>query len=141
MNSPKIVEGLPIYQVWDRKGNDLPNRRENEIGREEADLLIINESPRIVLVQVAAPLMWMKPENNLSFWKRTPKSAYYFTANDHNEILDKSIKPNFIFYASTWGLFGSSPLLVMEMVCWPSGDKSFQILDLCGNQRTARIFP
>ena len=124
MPSDRIIQGRPLSTIWDGQGNDLPNRRIEDIGREEADKLMMSDTPpQIIIAQVGAPMLWprMSVEDAHKFWKRTPRSAYYFTARDHDDVMDKSIKPSFMFYPSRWGSHGDSEVLLLEMVCWPSG--------------------
>ena len=124
MPSERIIKGRPLSIIWDRHDLDLPNRRLEDIGREEADRLMMADSPpHVLLAQVGAPMLWIRlsVEDLRKFWKRTPRSAYYNTAHHHDEVLDKRIKPSFMLYASRWGSHGDSELLLLEMVCWPSG--------------------
>jgi len=112
------VRGFPLSVLW-FKEQDIPARRLRDVSRDEADILITEKEASIVIAQVGAPLLWPQRESIRSFWKRTPKSGYYHTAHSHDEVLDKSKKPNFIFYASEWEPFGEFTLVLLEMVCWP----------------------
>lgn len=78
--------------------------------------------PQVILAQVGAPLQWISAgtDDLRRFWKGTPRSAYYNTAHHHDEVMDKQIKPAFMFYASRWGIHGGSDVLLLEMACWPS---------------------
>ena len=123
MASDRIIKGRPLSTIWDYTGTDLPNTRIEDIGREEADRMIMGATPpQVIIAQVGAPMLWIRAsvDDLRKFWKRTPRSAYYNTANNHDEVLDKRIKPSFMLYASRWGPHGDSELLLLEMVCWPS---------------------
>ena len=123
MSSDRIIQGRPLNVIWDRDGAELPNRRIEDICRDAADALIMSSSPpQIIIAQVGAPMLWMQAssENLQRFWKGTPLSAYYNTARDHDDLIDKSIKPSYMVYASKWGTHDGSELLLLEMVCWPS---------------------
>lgn len=121
MDANRLVSQRPLSEIWNGEGITLTNKREADIGREEADQIIMREWPQLIFAEVGAPLMWPKTtQGELTlFWKRTPKSAYYHTARSHSEEVDTSVIPNFILYASLWGMHEGKKLVLLEMVCWP----------------------
>ena len=118
MTTKRRVKGFPLSQLWFNE-QDISSRRLRDLSRDEADSLIMERDAGVVIAQVGAPLLWPRHESVQSFWKRTPKSGYYHTAQSHDEVLGKSSKPNYIFYASEWESFEGLPLVLLESVCWP----------------------
>ena len=117
MQRRKVI-GFPLGVLW-FKGQDIPARRLRDISRDEADALIMENGADIVIAQVGAPLLWPERKGIRLFWKRTTESGYYHTARSHDEVLDKSKKPNCLFYASEWEPLEEFPVVLLEMACWP----------------------
>ena len=118
-NNERVVAGFPLAVLWSREGKDLSSRRLRDMVRDEADKLIMDRSADIVIAQVGGPLLWLRKGDPPSFWKRTDESAYYHTATSLGEILDRSTKPNYIFYPSEWEPTSDSPLVLLESIVWP----------------------
>ena len=114
----KHVEGFPLKLLWNESG-DCPTRRIRDLLRDEADTLIMDRGADIVLAQVGVPLVWPQRAGIADFWRRGPKSAYYYTVTFHGQVLGKSIKPSFLFYPSEWEPISDSSLVLLEQVCWP----------------------
>ena len=113
----RIIQGFPLSVLWYHE--DIASRRLRDLSRDDADLLIMESSARIVLAQVGATLFWLRREDIHSFWKQTPKSGYYHTARSHEDVLDKLKTPNYVFYASEWEPFDGVPLVLLEGIYWP----------------------
>lgn len=123
MASDRIIEGRPLSTIWGDDGNDLPNQRIEDIGRETADRLVMSDNPPVlVIAQVGAPMRWVRSnrEDLRRFWRGTPRSAYYQTAESHDDVYDRTLGPGMMFYASRWEDHDSCPVLLLEMVFWPS---------------------
>ena len=115
----KTVPAFPILALW-RDGRDLTIRRLRDVLRDEVDSLFAAGPVQLVVAQPGAPLLWLQVQDAPTFWKRTPKSAYYHTISSHGQQPDYSVSPSYLFHPSVWEPLSGVPVVLLEGLFWPA---------------------
>jgi hypothetical protein len=121
-NESRRVHYFPLIQLWNRDEINIPNIRVRDLTRNEVEAIYLSGKLRLVVAQCGAPLLWLPLVDTESFWRRpTEHAAYHHTLEFHGQKPQMKGPLDYFCYASDWGDFEGSRLVLLESVFASSG--------------------